>query len=145
MYTDAIAESLGLEVHQAEELKLGKDISAEFDKALLSDTLDRTTDYVAGEIHRQLGFFWTAAELETGIEKIYLCGGACDSHRLIHELRERTGIECEIIDPFRKINSASNIDTDYLRQLSLFLASGVGLGIRKVGDKINVVEAEVSA
>jgi len=145
LYTDAIAESLGLEVHQAEELKLGKDITAEFDKALLSDTLDRTTDYVAGEIHRQLGFFWTAAELETGIEKIYLCGGACDSHRLIHELRERTGIECEIIDPFRKINSASNIDTDYLRQLSLFLASGVGLGIRKVGDKINVVEAEVSA
>ena len=136
LYTDAIMESLGLEHSDAEQVKLGES-QLEIDKALLADTLDRTTDYIAGEIHRQLGFFWTAAELETGIEKIYLCGGACVSHGLINELKERTGIECEIVDPFKKINTGSNIDRDYLKQLSLFLSPSAGLGIRKIGDKVN--------
>ena len=136
-YTDAIVQSLGVEEDEAENIKLSKSSSEEIDQALLSDTLDRTTDFIAGEIHRQLGFFWTAAELETGIEKIYLCGGACDSQGLINELKERTGIECEIIDPFKKINLGSDIDREYLRELSRFLSSSVGLGMRRIGDKVN--------
>ena len=136
LYTDAISESLGIEQAQAEEVKLGTS-SLEVDSALLSDTLDRTTDHVAGEIHRQLGFFWTAAELKTGIEKVYLSGGACRSHGLIKELKERTGIECEIVNPFKRVELASSLDREYVDRISIFLSPSVGIGLRKLGDKVN--------
>jgi len=136
LYTDAIVESLGVEHYQAEEIKLGHS-SLEVDQALLTDTLSRVTDYVAGEIHRQLGFFWTAAELETGIEKIYFSGGGSYSHGLIDELKERTGIGCEIINPFKKFSVSPNIDAEYLDKLSILLSPCAGLGIRKIGDKVN--------
>ena len=136
LYTDAIVESFGVEQYQAEEIKLGNS-PLEIDQALLTDVLSQVTDYVAGEIHRQLGFFWTAAELETGIEKIYFSGGGSLSYGLIGELKERTGIECEIINPFKKFNIGSNIDSEYLEELSILLSPCAGLGIRKVEDKVN--------
>ena len=136
LYTDALCESLGITPAQAEQIKSGAQVEG-VDPALLSDTLDRTTDYVAAEIHRQLGFFWTAAELTSGIEKIYLTGGAAKSHGLLEELKSRTGIECEIINPFKKLSWSDNFDSEYLQQISHTVGVSVGLAMRKVGDKVN--------
>lgn len=136
LYTDALCESLAITPGQAEQIKSGASVDG-VDPALLSDTLDRTTDYVAAEIHRQLGFFWTAAELQSGIEKIYLSGGAARSPGLIEELKSRTGIDCEIINPFRKLAWSENFDPEFLEQISPSVAVSVGLAMRRIGDKVH--------
>ena len=136
LYTDALCESLSITPVQAEQIKSGAQIDG-VDSALLADTLDRTTDYVAAEIHRQLGFFWTAAELKEGIEKIYFCGGAARSPGLLEEVKNRTGIECEIINPFKKLAWNQNIDIDFLQQVSPVVGVSIGLAMRKLGDKVN--------
>jgi type IV pilus assembly protein PilM len=136
LYTDALCETLDIEASVAEKLKAGGEAEG-VDKNLLSDTLDRTTQHIASEIHRQLGFFWNAAELDTGIEKIFLSGGASRSVGLQEELAAKTGIECIIMNPFNRVSWDENFDQEFVEEISASASICVGLAMRRFGDKEN--------
>jgi len=141
LYTDALCETLGVEAGIAEQLKIGVEVEG-VDQNMVKDTLDRTTQHIASEIHRQLGFFWNAAELDVGIEKIFISGGASKSSGLIEELEAKTGIDCLFIKPFEKIDWDDNFDAQFIDEISSSAAIGVGLAMRRFGDKVHAKESE---
>lgn len=134
LYTDALVETLGMEPVQAEQLKMGGTVDG-FDENVIHETLDRTTEHIASELHRQLGFFWNAAATENSIEAIYLCGGAAQSAGLIEELASRTGLECKLIEPFREVAWSENFDEEFLDEMKFAMSVSVGLATRRFGDK----------
>ncbi len=134
LYTDALVETLDMEPVQAEQLKMGGAIDG-FDENVVHETLDRTTEHIASELHRQLGFFWNAAATENSIEAVYLCGGASQSTGLLEELGSRTGLECKLAEPFREVEGAENFDEDFLDEMKSAMSVSVGLAARRFADK----------
>lgn len=139
MYTDALCESLGMTQAEAEKARAGISIAG-FDSSLITETLDRTTEHVASELHRQLGFFWNAAATDRSIETIYICGGACTSSGLLEELGVKTGLPCMIIDPLRGINYSEGFDSDYISEIRNSMSISVGLAVRRFGDKQHMMQ-----
>jgi Tfp pilus assembly PilM family ATPase len=108
---------------------------AGFDENVVHETLDRATEHIASELHRQLGFFWNAAATENSIEGIYVCGGAAQASGLLEELSSRTGLACQLIEPFRGIEWSENFDEDFINEMKFAMGVSVGLATRRFGDK----------
>lgn len=140
LYTDALCESLSMSPADAEKAKTGAPIEG-YDSGLVTETLDRTTEHVAGEIQRQLGFYWNAAATERSIESICVCGGAARIPGLIEEVGVRTGIVCSFIEPLRNVDWTDRFDDDYINEIKYSLGVGVGLGLRRFGDKKHAVRS----
>lgn len=138
LYTDALCENLGMQPAQAEQAKMGLSVEG-FDPNIVAETIDRTTEHVAGELHRQLGFFWNAAATDRGIEAIYLCGGAAQVPGLIEELSARTGSPCTFLETFKSIDWSGNFDSDFIDEIKLSMAVSVGLALRRTGDKEHAI------
>ena len=136
LYTDALCETLEIKPKEAENAKMG--IASEtIDQNLLQETLDRTTEHVASELHRQIGFFWNAAATDRSIETIYLVGGASQVSGLKEELASRTGISCVAMDVFQGIECPDAFDAEYLSEIGPSMGVCVGLAGRRLGDKRN--------
>ena len=74
-------------------------------------------------------------EGEEGIHSIYLSGGSAKVPGLSSVLSEKLEVPVQLSDPFSGFTIARNIDRDYLSESALSLAVGVGLAIRRPGDK----------
>jgi type IV pilus assembly protein PilM len=135
-WTDALCESLNMQVKQAEDAKSGK-VPENFDEALVAETIERTTEQISGELQRQLGFFWSAANTEQQLEAIFISGGGGLVSGLIEELKVKTGIPVERFQCFRAIDTSSGFDPEFLREVEPFMANAVGLALRRFGDKVN--------
>ena len=136
LYTDALVETLGMEPGEAEEAKMGVPVEG-YDEGLVIETLDRTTEHIASELHRQLGFFWNAAGTDRAIEAIYVCGGAAVAPGLLESLNSLTGLDCDLIEPFKGVDWSENFDEDYLDEIKNSMGVSVGLAIRRFGDKVH--------
>ena len=138
LYTDALCETLSMKPLEAEEAKLG-DVPDSYDPDLVTETIERTTDHVSSELHRQLGFFWNAAASDKNIELVYLSGGSSLVPGLIEELRAKTGIPCEYANSFRGVDYSGNFDDEYLGEIGPSMGVSVGLALRRTGDKSHMV------
>lgn len=134
LYTDALCETLEIGAAQAEMAKLGN-IPEGVDEELVNETIDRTTEHVTNELHRQLGFFWSATASENTIEAIYVSGGASKVENLIEDLEHKTKVRCFAIDPFLKINNRSKFDEKMLESMAPMMGVCIGLATRRLGDK----------
>ena len=144
LYTDALCETLNMQPIEAEQAKSGK-IPANFDANLVHETIERTTEHVVSELHRQLGFYWNAAATDRAIEAIFVCGGGAQVQGLIEELHVRTGSNCKLIESFRQIDWSSNFDKDFIHEIEPAMSVSVGLAIRRLGDKKHSAVKERSA
>jgi type IV pilus assembly protein PilM len=134
-FSDPLVAELGVSIEEAEKIKQLRDPKhPQFDatKAVLA----KSTEQVAAELNRQLSFFWNASGADEGIEKIMLCGGGALTAGLQGALQEKTGIECEYLDPLKGVDLGSSFEDDYLKELSPFMGVCVGLGLRQPGDRI---------
>lgn len=134
LFTDAIADGLGVSQAEAEKLKRGNGGDAS-KKAEVADIVDRKVEYVASEFNRQLSLFWNASGAEDGIDRIMVTGGGALVPGLLQELSEKTGIECGIIDPVRGLEFGGDFDGDYVKDVSSVISVCVGMGMRQPGDK----------
>jgi type IV pilus assembly protein PilM len=134
LYTDALCETLELKPKEAEGAKQGI-IPEGVESALVQETLDRTTEHIASELHRQIGFFWNAAATDQSIDTIYVSGGGSQVNGLLEELRSKTGIDCVKAEPFKKVLCPETFDGDYLNEIAPSMAVSVGLAVRRLGDK----------
>lgn len=138
VYTDALCEAIEVKPREAEMLKRGEAVDG-VDATLVKETIERTNDHVASELHRQLGFFWNACSTDEPIEQIYLSGGGCMLGSLRDELTSRTGIDCEVVNPFAKLEVGDEFDTEYLSEIAPFMTQSLGLAFRRLGDKKHAV------
>lgn len=138
LYTDALCSTASLEPLAAEQVKMGN-IPDDVDQSLVRETIDRTTEHVASELHRQIGFFWNAAATDKSIEAIYVCGGGSQVGGLIEELSSKTGLTCNIVEPWRGVEGVDRLDSDYASELSPLMGVSVGLAMRRSGDKEHAI------
>lgn len=135
VYNDTIAEALSIKPSEVEELKESWEKEG-LNSEAIAETRDRTTEQIVSEIQRQLGFFWNASALEQSIDTVLVTGGSAQVPGLIEELGVKTGVNCELLSAVKNLEWAEDVDADYVKELSPVLGVSVGLGLRKLGDKI---------
>lgn len=139
IYTDSLCETLGMQPAQAEIAKTGVSVEG-FDDGLVHETRDRATEHIAGELHRQIGFFWNAAATDKSIEAIYLCGGSSQVPGLAEELSAKTGLPTQLMKTFRGVDWLPDFDEEFIGEIGLAMGIGVGLAIRRFADKEHKTE-----
>ncbi len=133
--TEAIARNLGVSFEEAEKAKLeglGQDPRAR-DQFL--GGLIAYADPICSEIERSIDYFRSTVGAES-IKQIYLSGGGAMIPGMAADLARRLGIETELINPFRRIACERGvIDPQMAGRIGPMAAVGVGLALRKIGDK----------
>ena len=134
VFTDAIMQELSCDAAIAESLK--RDYTASEHAQAVQDVLERKVEYVAGEINRQLSLFWNATGEDGGVDQIFLTGGGALIKGLPEELKEKTDIQCDILDPLKAVEIGEGFDLSFVKANAPFMTIALGLGIREPGDKI---------
>lgn len=132
--TEALVDEAGLSAEDAEKIKRKPDLSAP-DLEAVKTVIDSSIDALASEFNRQLSLFWNASGSEGVIDKIYLSGGGSQLAGLTEVIKNKTSVECEVINPFKNIEHDDTFDEEYLKNIAPFVGVVVGLGIRQAGDK----------
>ncbi|MBN1380711.1 MAG: type IV pilus assembly protein PilM [Deltaproteobacteria bacterium] len=133
--TEAIQEKFGVSFEEAEKMKeegTGGDETAEreFRESLLS-----FAEVICLEIERSVDYFRSTSGGEN-IKQILLSGGGAKIPGLATDLTQRLNIDTDIIDPFRKLEyNRKNMDESYIENMGPAVAVGIGLALRRVGDK----------
>jgi type IV pilus assembly protein PilM len=132
--TEDIQKQYNLSYEEAEMLKLGPNDA--WDQYKNFDRLIRNAcETIATEIQRSLDFFYTNYP-EEQVGRIGLCGGGARTPGLVENVHERLGIETALLNPFERMSfSSREYDESYLNAVGPTAGVGVGLAMRRVGDK----------
>jgi len=129
-YTDALQKELDLSFDDAESLKLGEKVGTVSEDAKLP-ILQQVTEIIVLEIQKTFDFFRATAAGEH-IERIYLAGGSSKVPGLMEALRQEFSLPVEVMNPFAKIDPATN--SDLIDRNAGQLAVAVGLALRSFED-----------
>jgi len=136
MITEAIESQFGVTPEEAEKIKIFGPEGDEFAKSeFFRNTLMYLADPLCGEIERSIDYFRSTYSDED-IKMILLAGGGANIPGIANDLAQRMSVPVEIINPFRKINyNRKLLDDEYVKEIAPIAAVGVGLALRKLGDK----------
>jgi type IV pilus assembly protein PilM len=136
MITEAIESQFGVSTADAEKIKLFGPEGDEYTKGeFFRNTLMYLADPICGEIERSIDYFRSTYSDED-IKLVLLAGGGANIPGITSDLTQRLSVPVEIINPFRKIAyNRKTLDDDYIKEIAPIAAVGVGLALRKLGDK----------
>jgi type IV pilus assembly protein PilM len=133
-YTEEIQRQLNLSFRDAEDLKLGKEVSG-VDSSKLPEVIDNVNDNMALEVRRSIDFFLGGSP-GTFINRIGLSGGGSRVKDLSTKLQETTSIPVEQVNPFNGVAcNPKNFDPEYLKQMGPYFTVALGLATRRLGDR----------
>ena len=133
--TEALAANLGVPFEEAEKVKIKGTGDGEQARKVFREGLITYADPICSEIERSVDYFRSTFGAET-ISKILVSGGGGMIPDLIADLGRRLGIETEIINPFKKIQVDKKVlSPESAGSIGPIAAVGVGLALRKIGDK----------
>lgn len=133
-YTETIQRELNLSYPDAERAKT-VDSPTGVNAVALNTVIHAVNTEMAGEIMRSIDYFKTASAQEH-IDKVILCGGTAKTKGLVPFLGGRLGIAVELANPFSKIEVDEKLfGQDQIREIAPQAAVGVGLAVRKIGDR----------
>jgi len=132
-FNQAIQDELNVGFETAEKLKFGE----ETDGISLKDVvplLVSTAEEFSEELQKSFDFFRSTGDYE--ISKIVLSGGCSKIAGMDKHLSENLGLTTETLDPFKNIIINEKIfDPEYIQYIAPFAAVGLGLALRKLGDR----------
>lgn len=132
-FTNEISKNMGVTLEEAEVLKLNQDQTREVPE----DTrtfMNLALDYVTEEVRNSIDFY-SASGGDLQITKAYYTGGASLTSGLIEHLQDILKIPFEPINPLLKIKTKNKkLTPQYLGQITPFLSTALGLGLRQIGD-----------
>jgi type IV pilus assembly protein PilM len=134
-FTDSLSRELRISAESAENFKVTGvlDNKKELD---LTATLRPMTENLVEEIRRTVSLYGTVgAEESDGLKTVYLSGGTGKLPGLRDLIEERMGVPVRLAEPFRRFTVGKNIDLRQLMDSAPLFAVGVGLSIRRPGDK----------
>jgi type IV pilus assembly protein PilM len=133
--TEALQDKLGVTFEEAEKIKIEGMHGDEMDEREFADSLLQLADPICSEIERSLDYFRSTYG-SGDIRKILLCGGGANIPGIAQELSNRLNIETEIVNPFLKIEyNKKVIDPAHIQSIGPVSAVGVGLALRRIGEK----------
>lgn len=134
-YTEELQKRFSISYEEAETVKVGKggkDISRDEMKKVIDQV---SGDLVASEIQKTIDYFLSQGGHNT-VSKVYLSGGTSKTAGLPKIIADKTGIPIEIINPFANIDYNEKLfDAAYIQEIAPFGSVGVGLALRRVGDR----------
>lgn len=133
-YSEAIQREVGSAFEEAEAIKKGERLEGLVGEGI-TNIIANVNAEVSSEIVRSLDYF-RATSPDGDINRIMLCGGSAKARGLIEHLSERTAVEVELVNPFNRIDtSEGDFDPESLSGLAPLAAVGVGLALRRIGDR----------
>ncbi|MFQ5353671.1 MAG: pilus assembly protein PilM, partial [Thermodesulfobacteriota bacterium] len=118
---------------EAESIKIGTGGAPR--EAEITSAIDFVSNNLIMDVKRSLDFFLAGGH-DLNVNKIYLSGGSSQIKGLAELMQEKTSIPVESIDPFKNVDLAlKGMSGDEIKRLSYFFGVGVGLGIRRSGDR----------
>jgi len=97
-------------------------------------TIDRFSMDLAEEVMRSVDYYKSTSDVPPS--RILLSGGGAKIPSVCARLQEKIGMEVEIANPFAKIQASPKLfNVDYLREMAPLAAVGVGLALRRTGDR----------
>lgn len=131
-YTNEIHKEMGVTLQEAESLKLSAVAKGPVPDEVHS-ILSATNDSITDEIRNSFEFF---AGSNNGmlLSRCYLTGGSSRIPGLSEQLAKATGVDLEIMNPFRHVKAGKQFSESYLQQIAPFASVAMGLGLRKMGD-----------
>ena len=133
LYTEEIQKQLGVGAQEAESMKM---LATESSAEPLQSVIRRVNDTISQEIRRSIDFYNSTASNEDRISGISIAGGCSKVTGLCDAIKERLGMDVELIDPFSRIKiNEKDFDSEYIKEIAPLMTVGVGLAIRRVGDK----------
>lgn len=133
-YTEEIQKQLGVNAQEAEQMKL---LAGDQQKTgPLFEVINRVNDSLAQEIRRSIDFYNSSAVGDERIARISMSGGCSKMAGFREAVSAKLGMEVAQLNPFeRLIVNDREFDPEYLQEIGPLMAVGVGLAIRRVGDK----------
>lgn len=131
LYTETVQRELNLSRDHAENLKKGIPVDG-IDPSAATSILQGVTEDLAVDVQRTFDFF-KATSTEERIDRIYVSGGSAKTPGVVQYFQNKFNAPTEIMNPFKNIR-LTNIDADYLHDVSSLAAVAVGLALRRVGD-----------
>lgn len=133
MITEEIQKHLRVDYEEAEALKVGSRIDDSKQKALQS-ILKAASDDFASEVAQSLDYFQKTSNCT--IDRLFISGGCAKIEGLSKAIESQISAPVEVIDPFQNIEIAKkDLTLDYINDISPLMAVGVGLAVRRVGDR----------
>lgn len=131
--TEYIRDKRGLSLEEAEKMKLG--IWKQKGESPAGDDMDHCAESLLLEIERSVDYFRSTYPGKY-IKQVLLCGGSAKYPGMDTTLMQRLNIACEIANPFKNIGYDRKIfNPSDLEDIGPQAAVGVGLALRRVGDK----------
>ncbi|SKA17336.1 type IV pilus assembly protein PilM [Trichlorobacter thiogenes] len=132
-YTEEIQKQLGVSAHEAETMKM---LAIQQQSGPLVDVISRVNETLSQEIRRSVDFYNSTASGEERIVRISMSGGCSKMSGLKEAVAAKLGVDVELLNPFDRIKfNEKDFDPEYLQEIAPLMAVGVGLAIRRVGDK----------
>ncbi len=133
-HIEAIQKELHVSLDDAERLKVGE-VLPEVDVEAVRGIMASVNENLAVEIQRSFDFF-SATSTDQEIATIVLSGGCARIAGIDQFLRERLRTDVEVNNPFQNIQvSDKKFDARYISENASRAAVGVGLALRKAGDR----------
>ena len=134
--TEAIQSALSLTFEEAEKMKIeGKGDNATAESSAFRENLLAYAEPLCQEIERSVDYFRSTYG-GGSIKYALLSGGGAKLLGIADALTQRLNIPTELANPFRKIGyNEKNIDPSFIESIGPAAAVGVGLALRRLGDK----------
>ncbi|MEW6324064.1 MAG: type IV pilus assembly protein PilM [Nitrospirota bacterium] len=133
-YTEMIQKELNISHAAAEAAKRGQQ-NREADASAVDAIISTVNGEVATEVSRSLDYFRTTTTHDR-VDKLIVSGGGAMVKGLTEALKERCQVPLELANPFRRIEiDQKTVNMELLKESALQAAVGVGLAIRRLGDR----------
>jgi type IV pilus assembly protein PilM len=134
-YTEELQKRFSISYDDAEALKLGKG-GKDIPRDEMKKVIDQVSgDLVASEIQKTIDYFLSQGGHHS-VSKMYLSGGTSKTVGLPKVIADKTAIPIEIINPFANIDYSEKLfDAAYIQEIAPFGSVGVGLALRRLGDR----------
>jgi len=131
--TEEIQKYLHVDYEEAEALKVGTKIDDSKQKAI-GGILKTASDGFASEIGQSIEYFQKT--VNQNIDKLYICGGCAKIEGLSKTIESQIGVPVHVVDPFQNIEiTKRDLTLEYINDIGPSMAVGVGLALRRVGDR----------
>lgn len=129
-----IQREMFLDFAQSEALMNGVEVEGRTKDEIIPYR-DGFYEELLAEIQRSFDYFRATAE-EGMVSSIYLSGGGSMLENFTDFLTERLGVSVQQIDPFRNVQiNLKKFDREYITSIAPLMAVGIGLALRRIGDR----------
>ncbi len=133
-FSDDIKRHLALSSEEAESMKVAFTEGSHVPD--VERVLAAASQLMAGEFQKSIDFF-LSSHPESSLSKIYLSGGSARIPPLNAAIEQRAHVPVEVMDPFRGMQAAAEIEPDFLRVHGAQGVISLGLALRSPGDKFD--------